>query len=832
MIPHTNLFKFKFAMRYLSIFVLFLALHACQPKQTVISTAQMDVAIDGKGNICSWFDTQNKQEYFPKGQAAPLLSLYKDSAYIRPASFVMDETGNIVLSYPNGSVANIRMGNKQDYLRFELQSLEPRNGVEAVVWGPYPVAIDRMIGETVGVVRSNDFAIGVQALNINTVEGVPEEGDYAGGGSFIDPLPGQVLPDSLKNKIGTRVDVNVNVTGDMPDYVRMYRGSAAVKQPYGSELRLFSLDRRIPRSIGSGSKAQYISPVDVDFAGSAIALFGCAEPQTLDLLEKIELGEGLPHPTIDGVWVKRWPLASQAYLMYDGDSQENCLKYAKAFGFKLVHIGDFFESWGHFGLKTGRFPKGAEDIMKFTEKARSEGISLGVHTLTMFTSTNDRYVSPVPSDSLCKTGSSILSKNVEINDDEIYIDDPTYFYNMGSTHTAKIGKELISYRAVSPDKPYRLMDCVRGQFGTAKTAHPAGTVIDKLTNNDYSGFYPDIYLQDRYADRLADVCNETGIDLMDFDGYGGGSPDGQGCYATARFIDRWYKRLDRYRLTCGAGTFHYYWHIYTFMNWGEPWYNALRESQVNYRIENQRYFERNLMPGMLGWFSVGADFRPEEMEWIQARSAAFDAGYLLRVDESIEKSGFEEQLYEVVREWQKARHAKAFTAEQREKMKNPKNEFHLEKTGENRWTLYPVTFKRGFEHKFRMTQTGEPVANKFKLDNPYAEQPVQFYITARDTEGNKIAAVSNLQLEFNSYLTVEIKESVKAGDKIFCDGKAIYLCDGQWNKLKPLYSGKMPVWNAGENNITVKSDFSGSQAPVLVFEFKALGKSEEISASK
>jgi hypothetical protein len=134
---------------------------------------------------------------------------------------------------------------------------------------------------------------------------------------------------------------------------------------------------------------------------------------------------------------------------------------------------------------------------------------------------------------------------------------------------------------------------------------------------------------------------------MDFDGFGNESPTGHESYGPARFVDQWYKNLKKYVLTCGAGTFHYYWHIYSFMNWGEPWYNALRESQVNYRIENQRYFDRNLMPGMLGWFTLNPEFRPEEVEWIQARSAAFNAGYLLRVDANIEKNGYKDQLFEI-----------------------------------------------------------------------------------------------------------------------------------------------------------------------------------------
>lgn len=155
-----------------------------------------------------------------------------------------------------------------------------------------------------------------------------------------------------------------------------------------------------------------------------------------------------------------------------------------------------------------------------------------------------------------------------------------FFTKPGLTRTVKIGKELVGCSGVSQDEPFRLLNCVRGQFGTKVSEHKKGSVIDKLVNDDYSGFSPDIKLQDAYSKRLAEVCKETGVGLMDFDGYGGGSPTGHGCYGAARFISEWYKNLDKYRITCGAGTFHYYWHIYTFMNWGEPWYDNLHESQV------------------------------------------------------------------------------------------------------------------------------------------------------------------------------------------------------------------------------------------------------------
>ena len=159
------------------------------------STGFLTLSIDRQGNIAGIKDKTNSKDYFPSGEKASLLSLYKDSVYIKPSSMDYNEGKNrITLRYPNGSVAVISALNKDPYLRFELISLSPRNGVQAVVWGPYPTTIRKSIGETICVVHDDHFAFGMQGLNINTIEGLPEGNDNSWGGSFIEPLPGQVLP--------------------------------------------------------------------------------------------------------------------------------------------------------------------------------------------------------------------------------------------------------------------------------------------------------------------------------------------------------------------------------------------------------------------------------------------------------------------------------------------------------------------------------------------------------------------------------------------------------------------------------------------------------------
>jgi hypothetical protein len=814
------------------LFMLFLSISSSFAANLVFTTTYMTLEMDHTGNIIGLTDKISGTNYIPKNEIAPILTLYKAAEYMKPSSFTFQaKKKTATLKYPNGSVAMVKIESKDDYIRFELLSVEPRNGIEVAMWGPYQTTISKLIGETIGVVRDDKFAIGIQSLKINTIEGIPDDGDHPGGGSFYEPLAGQKLPVALQDKLGQPASTDVNGDGDMPEYVRMYRGTAAVKKPHGSELRLYARNRNLPRKALVGGVMQDIQPVNSDFIGSAIAFFGCPEPKTLDLIEKVELGENLPHPMLDGVWVKRSPRTADAYMLYEGKEMDQCLSYAKDLNFKLVHIGEVFKSWGHFGLETGRF-NGASDLKKFTEKAKKDGISIGIHTLTTFTQPSDPYVSPIPSDSLQKLGSSVLAKDLGENDEVIFIKDPTFFKNPTNTRTVKIGKELISYKAVSAAEPWQLTGCVRGQFKTVKTNHKSGEIVDKLVNNGYGGFLPDIHLQDQYAKRLAQVCNETGIDLMDFDGFEALDATGHGAFAENKFIDLWYKNLDRYRMTCGSTTSHYYWHIYSYMNWGEPWYSALRKSQVNYRIENQRYFERNLMPGMLGWFKLETEYRPEEIEWIQARSAAFNAGYLLRVDETIEKNGFKNELFNAIKEWQKARKAGAFTSAQRERFKDPTTEFHLKKLSENSWELLPVSLQTGFEHKYRQVQTGEPILSRFKMQNDHGAQPVQFYIIPAAVDGNKTATVTNITLDINNDQTIEFSQPITAGDRIYCDGKTIYLCDATWNKLKEIKTTQLPAWIEGENEIVVKSEFSDHQAPILKFEFKSLGKPETVTASK
>ena len=220
-------------------------LFLCSCRQSYVeelSTQYADLKVNNKGFICQIVNKQNGKNYLPEEKPSPILALYDGKKYILPTHLQV-EPNKWIITFENQSQAIITKDIKENsYIRLSLESLTNRDSIQAITWGPYATTISQYIGETIGVVRDTSFAIGVQALDLFTTEGKPELGDDAGGGCYIDPLPGQQVPDELKDQIGQKIDfINVNVEGDMPDYVRQWRGSAAIKTDYGSDIQFLSL---------------------------------------------------------------------------------------------------------------------------------------------------------------------------------------------------------------------------------------------------------------------------------------------------------------------------------------------------------------------------------------------------------------------------------------------------------------------------------------------------------------------------------------------------------------------------------------------------------------
>jgi hypothetical protein len=200
-----------------------------------------------------------------------------------------------------------------------------------------------------------------------------------------------------------------------------------------------------------------------------------------------------------------------------------------------------------------------------------------------------------------------------------------------------------------------------------------------------------------------------------------------------------------------------------YINWGEPWYGKFRESQSEYRFSTQPFLEANYLPNMLGWFSLTPETSLEDIEWMLAKGAGYNAGFALSARYAALKGNPEtDKILETIRIWEKARLGKAFSQDQRKDLKDISKEFRLKEVANNDWRL--TSFQNyAFEFTKIELQPGQPTSTEWKFNNDGSEQPLRFVISL-DGAG----AVGAISMDVvNS--TLKIAETLKEGEELSLD---------------------------------------------------------------
>ena len=757
-----------------------------------LQTESAALSIGSHGALMAFSRRSDGMDYLAKNQPAPLLSLRSGGTLLAPEGATWDAAAHrLTLRFgKSGLSAQVRVISKTSHITFELIEISPAGSADLAVWGPYPTSIRKTVGEVVGVVRDGTFALGLQALNIKTLGGYPE---------------------------------NDEGSADRPYGAR--------QTDFGSVLQAYSMDRSRPRSIAVWSKRAPNMPVPAvpgeTVLGSKIALFGCPEPKALETLGKIEVAEGLPHPLIEGVWAKMSPERGRSYLIanFSESTIDEMLGYVKQANLMSLYHENAFKSWGHYEPNPKFFPGGMAGLKACADKAKASGIRLGAHTLSNFIQTQDPYITPEPDARLAKTGESALTEAVDAATSTIPVASPEYFTNRlgNELQTVVIGKELVRYRSVSTNAPWKLLDCQRGAYGTTASEHPRGSAVGKLMDHAYKVFFPNLELQREIARNLARVFNASGLSHMDFDGHEGCLAPGEGTYGNELFAKEFYDHLDH---TVINGTSpplsHFYWHINSYCNWGEPWYGGFRDSMQEYRINNQAFCERNFIPKMLGWYLLRTSTCLSDMEWMLARSAGFDSGFALATSlDALRKNPERAPILDALREWEKARRAGVFTPEQREALRNPKREFHLQTVSGGGWDLFPFHDSADFHHELVTRQPGEPTSVQWDVTNPDARQTVQIKLRVAGGGGS----IRNPILEINRSATLQIPIEIQAGQSLLIESDAIVrLYDAKGSPVQsfPMKTA-LPMVQAGTNQISFDCEFQGETPPKVSVTFKTRG---------
>lgn len=764
-------------MRKMVIIVLAICLGGTVIGQQVLKTTAFQMQIGPKSEIIRLLDVKNNINYAPQGQPGYLIRVKSSGMDLLPLE-VKVKSNMLSFIFDGGIELLVQADQKKDYLRFELKKVVHPEKVDAVMWGPFNTTINETIGEVVGVVRNKDFAIGIQALNPKTTGGkiVNEEG--SGGAGFT----------ASRDEFGSSLQ------------------AFCMNQARNRVMTVWNLHKNVPVKALEGYTME----------GSAIAIFGTSTADALPLIGRIEVAEGLPHPVIDGEWIRTSNATGKPYLIasFSEENFDKMLDYTARLGFYSIYHSHPFDTWGHFDLLKRLFPNGREGMKQCVEKAKARNIRVGVHTLSNFITTNDPFVTTDANSGLMAAGISFLQEDIDSSATEIVVDNYEYFIQVSTLNSVLIGNEIIRYQDVTTGKPYILKNCIRGAYDTKAVAHKKGDQAKKLMDYPYKTLFPDWPMMNELIRNMADFFNETGVSHMDFDGLEGTCYSGRGDFAINYFADEFTKKVDHLVVNGTSGLSHYYWHINSYCNWGEPWYASFRESQSKQRFDNQPFLERNYRPNMLGWFLMTPSTFVEDIEWMMARAAGYNAGYAFVADfKSLEQNPNTDIIINSIRTWEEAKEKGIFSAEQRTRLKDPENDFHLDKTGPAEWKMQNFE-KYKFEHPKKILQPGEPTHSKWEFNNAWDSQPLHLQLLVT---GDDAAKVSDIDMEIDSFFRIKIQAEVKKGQTLVWDGsKQIKLYNDRGQFIKAIdIERNLPELKNGKHLITIDAGTMEGAEPVI-----------------
>lgn len=620
------------------------------------------LAIDKTGKITELEDISKSTNYVAPHEPSYLLGCRKyeadsNTVTLYPESMkIIEQTEagtKIELAYKEGVKLTVLITPRDNYFRMELTNADPVSEVSMITWGPYKTIMKGLFGEWLGLNRSDDFTIGLLTLDPNT------------------------------------------------------DGNAALHTPYGSLIQLFSYDHTRGRFIGNGNqKLRKSVPIpDLTVIGSSVALFGCpaGKANELGIIEKIEMGEGLPHPIFDGKWNKL-SREGQKFCIWAGYTEKDFgdhLSLSKEMTARILcRPGGFFKNWGHFEINPKIYSGGIEAIREDSKKAKKEGIGLTLYSLTTFLKPNpepEPYVSPVPDERLQTwKAQTRLAKGINKNDKVIaFLNtvDLIETLNAASTRVIRIDNEIIEFKSYSIENNEIIAsECQRGAFYTDPADHASQSNVRLMYVAGYHNFYPGtLDLSNEFSDRLNKILVETDLDNFVVDGFESCQETGYGDYTGNIFLKKFYEKCVENKkevLVTGSGFSAYTWHIVSHISWGEgDQERGFRGTMLDYRLYRQLQLRRNLMPYKLGQYYPD-NATAEDIEWLMALMTGWDSGVDFHLNLSNFKNNPEyRKKVEVFQLWEQARDENAFSEHQKMALRQTDAIYKLSHKPDGGWDL-------------------------------------------------------------------------------------------------------------------------------------------------
>ena len=459
-----------------------------------------------------------------------------------------------------------------------------------------------------------------------------------------------------------------------------------------------------------------------------------------------------------------------------------------------------------------------KDTAFLKEKCHQAGLDLGLSVLANRIPTNSKYVTPKPSEHLLIQGQLQLQLPIDDKQTEFAVYHSDLFDQPANINVLQIGDELITYRTTERTGNINLFyGCVRGAFGTKKSAHSKNATVYKLWDTPERTLLPDLELQDQLAQAEAKKIAKADFPLLIFNDLISYSYNNQGDIAIGHFLDTMHKYNPDKLLQADLLTPNSKLYL-SRINENQLWNESMRTKIVETLSEKQKFYCNNDMPWMIGNFQIHlADKKRkattmEELEWFLSKAAAFDAGFGLDFSaEAMRKHGLTDEMMHTINQWETLRLAHAFSEEQKEQFKDPYGNWHLMQVDDSTFWLFEQQISRQYVCETTLSRCDTckywgDVHGNWNWNSHY-NSPLSFILKV---EGK--GSISNPCI-ISAQGRITFPGTIKAGQYLIFDlkhkGNAC-ITDADYNTIKEIKPvGNLPRLLEGDNLISFECPFKG-----------------------
>ncbi|MBO7167043.1 MAG: hypothetical protein J6V88_05910 [Kiritimatiellae bacterium] len=441
--------------------------------------------------------------------------------------------------------------------------------------------------------------------------------------------------------------------------------------------------------------------------GQKFAIVASPYSKARECLKAMTLDAGVFHTKCGGAWGLDSPENRRSYLFASVryDTVDDWITLAERGGMGTLHFSGWWNTKGHYEPSKSKFPGGDAELKECVSKVRNAGLNAGAHTLTSGIDFTDSWIKPHCNTNLYALSTYTLSKPLEKNAKELYVNEKpisrhdTFTAYFSNGNFLRIGNELITYTGVKHEKPYCFTGIKRGANGTINQGLvECGSTVDYAFQHFYNFFpNPRSSFNEEMAECVGKRIADYGFSLVYHDG---AEPFPRFDADTNRLV--FASSVAKYssrpvQFEASMSNPHGWWYHSTAGALDHTTWAAKRY-HLNHVKSSVKSRNANFWPTQTGWWSprsaneLARGHFSDEMEYFASRNAGNDLPASIQGPNvnSGPLTFFHEDQMTLLGWYERARFARAFTPQAIELMKRNDVETRLRQNADGDWELTPV----------------------------------------------------------------------------------------------------------------------------------------------